>query len=367
MKRIFIIVPSLVPTGPVKGAVALANKLVLKTPVTIVALRQGAGCAAVLNPSVDIVCLDTKNTNVYNKFKKLKCLILNSGANYEVATISFCFSADLFNLFCRKYALTCSSVRGNLINIYRMDYGFIGLPSAILHLISFAYFDLVFVMSASMRRQVALFSRREGVVVGNFVDEKPLASFKKSSYVPQELVRFVFVGHLNYRKDPLLLVRAFAELKNLEFNVSLEMIGDGPLRTDIIQLIESLGLKRDVKISGSLSEPFPNISNADIFVLPSKSEGTSRASLEALYLGLPVVLRAIDGNRELVHEGVNGVLFDNDHDLSSAMISAIGLLKKCEVSNLLPEFYKQELCCQQYFSAIEAALLEKKHSIVGRT
>ena len=77
----------------------------------------------------------------------------------------------------------------------------------------------------------------------------------------------------------------------------------------------------------------------DCLVLPSLTEGVSRASLEALYLGVPCVMRNVDGNSELIKEGENGVLFDSDEQLSSAMIKCATIGKRWTLKrpNLLPE------------------------------
>ena len=52
-------------------------------------------------------------------------------------------------------------------------------------------------------------------------------------------------------------------------------------------------------------------------VLPSFSEGVSRSALEALFLGVPCVLRDVDGASELIHDGINGYLFNENSELHS--------------------------------------------------
>ena len=58
--------------------------------------------------------------------------------------------------------------------------------------------------------------------------------------------------------------------------------------------------------------PYSLLGRADAFVLPSLSEGISRAALEALHLGVPCILRNVDGNQELITPRVNGELFNNN-------------------------------------------------------
>ena len=88
--------------------------------------------------------------------------------------------------------------------------------------------------------------------------------------------------------------------------------------------------------------------------LPSLSEGTSRASLEALFIGLPCVLRKIDGNSELVEDGCNGILFEKDSDLYLAMLSALNIVDlNSGHEDLLPLFFRQEYSSKKYLKLIQ--------------
>ena len=122
MKKVFILIPSLVPTGPIKGAVALANFLVKKTSVTLVAVKDGPGCSAYIDSTVKYHCLNNSRLGLVGKIIELRRILREAGGLTKVASVSYCFSADLVNIFCSKYALTCSSVRGNLTNIYKKPY-----------------------------------------------------------------------------------------------------------------------------------------------------------------------------------------------------------------------------------------------------
>jgi glycosyltransferase involved in cell wall biosynthesis len=354
MKIIFILVPSLVPTGPIKGAVALANYLVNKTLVTIVTVKNSSRYSSYLDKRINYICLKNSKLGVIGKILEFGKLLREAGGPGKVASISYCFSADLINVFCSKYALTCSSVRGDLIKVYKMDHGWIGLIAAVIHLTSLAKFDKIIAMSTAMSQQIKFYSRKDAFIVGNFIDEKPLKGMRKRKFNCNNLLsRFVFVGNLSFNKKPLLLIHALNKIHSAGHKVALDIIGDGPLKKEIVDLIEKLGLQSIIKVHGYLSEPFNVIVRADIFVLPSLSEGISRASLEALYLGLPVILRAKDGNLELIDHGYNGILFNDDNDLEKALISALSIInKKQDPMKLLPKFYSQQYCAKKYLNII---------------
>jgi len=87
---------------------------------------------------------------------------------------------------------------------------------------------------------------------------------------------------------------------------------DNPtLRPDIEKRVRELGLENKVVITGFIpNSQIPKIlEGASVFVLPSYSEGLSNALLQAMAAGLPCIVSDIEENREVIHRGVNGLLF----------------------------------------------------------
>jgi len=92
-------------------------------------------------------------------------------------------------------------------------------------------------------------------------------------------------------------------------------------------------------------------------VLPSLSEGTPRAVMEALYLGTPCVMRSLVTNDNLVVDGVNGYLFDNDEDLEAVIVKALSLARRSlSTYCLLDESFSQKTCSKSYLNVIERLL-----------
>ena len=152
--------------------------------------------------------------------------------------------------------------------------------------------------------------------------------------------KFIFVGSLTERKQPILLIETIKSLYLEGYNVQLDIIGDGPLYGKIKALISNDQLLQIVNLHGEIDCPYSLLGQADVFILPSISEGISRAALEALHLGLPCILRNADGNQELITQGVNGELFNNNQQLLPIMTKMIE--KPLRVTHsLLPRGFRQ--------------------------
>lgn len=351
--KIFILIPADVPSGPVKGAYALANSLVEYREVSLVTLKEGEGAEAALNSNVKKISLSDMG-NFFGKLKAYRKMLSRAGGREHVASISMCFSADVLNSFCAAEAVTCSSVRGNLTLNYRMDYGVMGLVLAAIHLLWLKRVDRIVAMTLSMSQQVERYSRCRVDIIGNFVDEFHLEKYRKIS-AKQDSLRFIFIGSLSKRKMPSLLIDAIVNLADKGLCVHLDILGEGPLYEQIESQIEHKGLQHLIKMHGFVASPYELLSSANAMVLPSLSEGISRASLESLYLGVPCVLRNSDGNSELIDEK-NGALFLEDSNLVDAMLVA-GRLSQCAPDglrpNLLPCNFQRKVAVTKYLELIE--------------
>lgn len=349
----FILVPADTPHGPVKGAYALANALVATRPVTLVTLRRGPGAESPLDPAVARACLEDQGArSLRGAVIAYRALLRAAGTRSELDSTSMCFSADLVNGFCRDLARTCASVRGNLFMNYRLDYGLPGLGLAAIHLAWLRRFGHVVAMTQEMSRQVRRWSGRTPAVIGNFVDEAALEPWRQAARPPGP-GRIVFVGSLSRRKRPELLLDAAERLHAQGTPVTVDFVGGGPLEP---LLRERIGRRADgprVTLHGFVPQPLEHVATADVFVLPSLSEGLSRAALEALHLGVPVVLRDADGNRELVDEGRNGRLFTRDADLAGAIAAELARPRAWPRPSLLPPTMRQRRAADAFSQLLQ--------------
>jgi glycosyltransferase involved in cell wall biosynthesis len=113
------------------------------------------------------------------------------------------------------------------------------------------------------------------------------------------------IGRLSREKGHAHLIRAAASWQN---GARLVIVGDGPEREALNRLARNLGVGSRVVLAGPTSHVAPFYALADVFVLPSLSEGSPNVLLEAMACGLPVVATRVGGVPEIAADGVTALL-----------------------------------------------------------
>ena len=139
----------------------------------------------------------------------------------------------------------------------------------------------------------------------------------------------ICVSKLLKHKNIDLLIRSIALLKKRLTNIKCNIIGDGPERSRLEQLVRDLNLNKNVFFLGLLDdskEVFSYLKSSSVFALPSMREGFGIVFIEANACGLPVVTIEHPRNAagDLIVNGENGYTCDHtEEDLASKIISAI--------------------------------------------
>lgn len=130
--------------------------------------------------------------------------------------------------------------------------------------------------------------------------------------LPKNKKIILYVGNLVKIKGVYTLIESCRILRSNTQDFLVLIIGDGFERKSLESLVASYGLADEVKFLNWMPpSELPKYYNAaDVFVLPSLSEGHSVALLEAMASGLPIVASIAGGNKETIEEGSNGFLFD---------------------------------------------------------
>lgn len=138
------------------------------------------------------------------------------------------------------------------------------------------------------------------------------------------------VGRMQAIKDPLMLARAFAEalalVPALRTRLRLVMVGEGPLRTEVLSLLEDAGVAQWAWLPGERFDVPEVLRGLHAFALPSLSEGISNAILEAMASGLPVLATRVGGNTQLVLPGKTGFLVapGDPADMAAQLVQLAG-------------------------------------------
>ncbi len=124
-------------------------------------------------------------------------------------------------------------------------------------------------------------------------------------------VAILFMGRLEYPKQPLMLAEIVARLEQLRSASGWRLViaGSGPEEAALRQAIDRSGLNHRVEFLGWQDDPSGVLHAADIVMLTSLAEGLPRSLIEAQAAGLPIVASAAKGNREVVVPGT-GILCD---------------------------------------------------------
>jgi glycosyltransferase involved in cell wall biosynthesis len=122
----------------------------------------------------------------------------------------------------------------------------------------------------------------------------------KGKTLYDRVINALTTARLSEEKGVDVLLRALAIVVRQEKTLKLVVIGDGPLGSELKRLAQSLGLVGSVDFMGMTRNVAQHLRSADIFVLPSRTEGLSNALLEAMSHGIPCVATNAGGNSELL-------------------------------------------------------------------
>ena len=138
--------------------------------------------------------------------------------------------------------------------------------------------------------------------------------------------RIVSAARLMKQKNQLMLLDAFAQIRQDFPEYTLTIYGEGPFRDVLENRIRELGLGSSIALPGKVQNVFECIADADLFVLSSDFEGMPNALIEAMCLGLPVISTKVSGATDFIRHGENGLLTDigNTNQLAEAMRQMLG-------------------------------------------
>jgi glycosyltransferase involved in cell wall biosynthesis len=121
----------------------------------------------------------------------------------------------------------------------------------------------------------------------------------------------VSIANLVPKKNHVFLIDIMKVLQDKGYDVTMEVLGSGPLMEMLVAKTETAGLQNRLFFRGSVGDVPQRLWNADLYVHPAWYEPFGLVILEAMASGLPVVALDGYGNRELMKEGQNGFMLPN--------------------------------------------------------
>jgi 1,2-diacylglycerol 3-alpha-glucosyltransferase len=145
-----------------------------------------------------------------------------------------------------------------------------------------------------------------GVDIERFKETKDLHKSKKKVKIDEKKTVIGYVGRISQEKNVLTLVKAFKQLPNQQ-DLHLLIVGDGQKG-----LVNEIKKTRNCTVTKFVNNVEDYLKAMDIFVMPSLTETTSLATLEAMATGLPIIATKVGFIKRYIIKNYNGVFFPRE-------------------------------------------------------
>lgn len=180
--------------------------------------------------------------------------------------------------------------------------------------------------------------RERLVTVRSGVDLRPVQAsrqlFRQFDIVPGGQVVSV-VTSFTKEKAPDLLLQVLAVLLKNQPGVRIFVMGDGSMKTHFAEMLTVLGIYQHVCLAGRVDPAGvrAHLAASDLLLFITRSEGLGTTILDAQVAGVPVVASKVGGVKEVIKDGYNGMLCENDPVLLANACESV-LLDRDKASRL---------------------------------
>lgn len=218
-------------------------------------------------------------------------------------------------------ALCCGKIP-LVSHIHNNAYDSRGLsPKSIAYLIAgFKAKHILWVSNSSYEGYIfhKLFAKKSSVLY-NIIDVARIYAMRDQDETQYDY-DMIYVGRLTYQKDPQRLMGLSKLLQSRKPDIKIAVVGAGELDEEIRTLCWELKLQDNVHFLGFQSNPIKMVHDSKVMILTSRWEGTPMCALESMALGVPVVSTPTDGLVDLLDEGENGFLSEEDAVLANRVV-----------------------------------------------
>lgn len=164
-----------------------------------------------------------------------------------------------------------------------------------------------------------------------------------------ETVSFITVGRLSEEKGHFRILEGLSKIK--EYNFIYTIVGSGPLLNEIKEKTVQLGLYNKICLIPFTHKVLDIVSKNDYFLQGSYVEGFPNALLESCTVGTPVIaFNAPGGTKEIVVDGINGFLVENEFEFITVLIdiNALKSIDRDEVKRSVMSKFNAEGIIKKY-------------------
>lgn len=159
-----------------------------------------------------------------------------------------------------------------------------------------------------------LYRRKAGVCVPNGVGFEELRALPRRKLPVRAEYRLIYAGRIAPQKGLPVAFGAVHTLLRQGLDIHLTLFGSGhpPYVEKLRSIVSSMGIEKNVTFFGECKEWPAYAEDAHGMIFPTRGEGTSNSVLEALGVGIPVVISNIAMSRHLLKSGENAIVVKND-------------------------------------------------------
>ncbi|WP_240259914.1 glycosyltransferase family 4 protein [Clostridium perfringens] len=304
--------------GAEKQNILLANEMVARGhEVILISICDNNMCYD-LDSRVKYIFLPDKNKGVFrflSRFIDIKATLEDIKPDI---TVNFWFQSAYLTAIMKK------SITGKIIYSERGDPGdkeYSGVLGIVRKII-FPRIDGFVFQSEGAKQFFDKQIQEKSIIIHNPVfinrNEYPIISERSK--------RIVTMGRLHKQKNQKLLIDAFSRIADEFFDYSLEIYGDGELKSELQRQIQSYNLEKRIFLKGARKDIHSSIYDASLFILSSDYEGLPNALIEAMALGIPCISTDCKpgGAREIINDNEDGLIVKiNDAEALSYAIKYV--------------------------------------------
>lgn len=307
-----------------------------------------------------IIGFETGQSLVYRQLRWLYKLASDNGKKRpDILYSQFVFNTCVATRLMKEFGLPLAGIE----HLARYNNAVLTKDTQLMTKAAYSDIDRIITVSSTLRESLKKHTGKDSVVIRNTVGRE----FYYAGHTSTDTFRLVSVGSLEYRKGFDLLIKALSNIGMNGQEWHLHIIGDGPERNTLQNMISESGVDKRITIEGKKGkeEIADMLRQCDAFVLPSRNENFSVAVLEAQACGLPVIASLCGDIKECVDDS-NGMIFPVDDDVAlkhciEKMMSEHSKYDRKYIADQFQSRFGSEVIARKLTEVFESVLKEKKN------